>query len=137
MAPGEGSGVDAFRDAVHRSRLERPGGQPPGRGCISSAPSASSEKCSVQVRLADPGSPITEGTTPMGHEPYERYEGGSEQAELLVFEELARDLMLAQEKNRRARNAATVDRAFHAKTVMGVANAHLRIRRDLPEDLRR
>ena len=73
----------------------------------------------------------------MGHEQYERYEGGSEQAELLVFEGLARDLMLAQERNRRATGAATVDRAFHAKTVLGVEDARLRVRPDLPPDLRR
>jgi hypothetical protein len=73
----------------------------------------------------------------MGQERYERYEDGSEQAELLVFERLARDLMVTQERNRRASRAATVDRAFHAKTVLGVEDARLQVRPDLPEDLRR
>ncbi|WP_448642742.1 peroxidase family protein [Geodermatophilus sp. URMC 63] len=72
----------------------------------------------------------------MGHQEYERYDGGSEQAELLVFEGLARELMLVQERNRRARGAATVDRAFHAKTLLAVENACLRVRQDLPQDLR-
>jgi hypothetical protein len=71
----------------------------------------------------------------VGHQEYERYDGGSEQAELLRFEELARELMLVQEKNRRARDATTVDRAFHTKTVLAVENACLRVRRDLPQDL--
>ncbi|MBM7807644.1 hypothetical protein JOD57_003481 [Geodermatophilus bullaregiensis] len=72
----------------------------------------------------------------MGHQEYETYEGGSEQAELLVFEELARELMLVQERNRAASGAAAVDRAFHAKTVLAVEDACLRVRQDLPEDLR-
>ncbi|SDM01433.1 Animal haem peroxidase [Geodermatophilus siccatus] len=74
---------------------------------------------------------------PVGHQVYERYDGEDEQAELQGFEELARELMLVQERNRGASGAATVDRAFHAKTVLAVEDACLRVRRDLPQDLQR
>src|SRR3712207_6819066 len=74
---------------------------------------------------------------PVGHQEYERYDGENEQAELLLFEELARELMLVQERNRKVRGTATVDRAFHAKTVLAVEDACLRVRPDLPQDLQR
>ncbi|MFF3088800.1 peroxidase family protein [Streptomyces nojiriensis] len=69
-------------------------------------------------------------------EQYERYAGGSPEAERLVFERLARELLRVQLKVRRRSGAAAVDRTFHAKAVLGVENARLRFREDLPEALR-
>lgn len=66
---------------------------------------------------------------------YERYEGGSPQAERLVFERLARELMRVQVKNRRA-GGGPVARAFHAKAPVAVENARLRFHDGLPAALR-
>ncbi|MET9293901.1 peroxidase family protein [Streptomyces sp. NPDC003077] len=66
---------------------------------------------------------------------YETYEGGSPEAERLVFEELARQLMQVQLKNKKASGAAGVARAFHAKAALGVENARLRFDDDLPAAL--
>ncbi|MGI5412621.1 peroxidase family protein [Streptomyces chartreusis] len=66
---------------------------------------------------------------------YERYEGGSPQAERLVFERLARELMRVQVRNRRA-GGGPVARAFHAKAPVAVENARLRFHDDLPAALR-
>ncbi|WP_217637114.1 peroxidase family protein [Geodermatophilus telluris] len=71
----------------------------------------------------------------MRHQDYERYEGGSEQAELETFAELARELMAVQERNRRVRGAPSVDRAFHGKTVLALQDGCLRVRQDLPAEL--
>ncbi|MEU6124944.1 peroxidase family protein [Streptomyces sp. NPDC047123] len=71
------------------------------------------------------------------HQPsYERYLGGSPEAERRLFERMARDLMKVQEKNRAAARAAGADRALHAKAALGVLDARLRFDDDLPEDLR-
>ncbi|MGY0019865.1 peroxidase family protein [Streptomyces sp. cg35] len=67
---------------------------------------------------------------------YERYEGGSPEAERLVFERLAREIMQVQIANRRASGAPHHERAFHAKAVLGVENARLRFADDLPTALR-
>ncbi|MGH3783241.1 MAG: hypothetical protein ACRDRO_22135, partial [Pseudonocardiaceae bacterium] len=67
---------------------------------------------------------------------HERYEGGSPEAELATFAALARDIMLVQAKNRRRSGASAVDRAFHAKSALGVENARLVVRDDLPHELR-
>ncbi|MEI5519286.1 peroxidase family protein [Streptomyces brasiliscabiei] len=66
---------------------------------------------------------------------YEKYDGGSPEAERLVFERLARELMKVQVRNRRAGGGA-IERAFHAKAPLGVENARLRFHDDLPEALR-
>ncbi|MFD7713700.1 peroxidase family protein [Streptomyces sp. NPDC059785] len=66
---------------------------------------------------------------------YERYEGGSPEAERLVFDRLARELMQVQVKNRRAGGGRT-SRAFHAKAPLAVENARLRFHDDLPAALR-
>ncbi|MPY47544.1 peroxidase family protein [Streptomyces acidicola] len=66
---------------------------------------------------------------------YERYEGGSPEAERLVFERLARELMDVQVRNRRA-GGGGIARAFHAKAPVGVENARLRFHDDLPAELR-
>ena len=69
----------------------------------------------------------------------ETYEGGSAEAEHLAFKALADDIMHAQLKARRAAGEKTlvvaVDRAFHAKALLAVANAELHFRPDLPTDL--
>ncbi|GGZ02318.1 peroxidase family protein [Streptomyces poonensis] len=66
---------------------------------------------------------------------HERYEGGSPEAERLVFERLARDMMRIQLRNRRAGNGGLA-RALHAKAPVGVENARLRFHDDLPAALR-
>jgi hypothetical protein len=66
----------------------------------------------------------------------EEYEGGSAEAERLAFEELARDIMRAQTRNRKKSKASAVQRAFQAKIVLGVANASLRVRDDIPQQFR-
>ncbi|MFJ9966958.1 peroxidase family protein [Streptomyces avermitilis] len=66
---------------------------------------------------------------------YERYEGGSPEAERQVFERLAREIMEVQVKNQRAQGGG-ISRAFHAKAPLAVENARLRFHDDLPEALR-
>ncbi|GAA3052695.1 peroxidase family protein [Streptomyces glomeratus] len=66
---------------------------------------------------------------------YERYQGGSPEAERLVFERLAKELMEVQIRNGRAAGGG-VSRAFHAKAPLAVENARLRFHDDLPADLR-
>ncbi|WP_327433450.1 peroxidase family protein [Streptomyces sp. NBC_01236] len=66
---------------------------------------------------------------------YEQYEGGSPEAERLVFERLARELMDVQVKNRRA-GGGGISRTFHAKAPVAVENARLRFHDDLPVALR-
>ncbi|MEO3807536.1 peroxidase family protein [Sphaerisporangium sp. B11E5] len=66
----------------------------------------------------------------------ERYVGGTPEAERLIFEKLARDLMLVQLKIQKATGAAAVARAFQAKTIFAAENAGLVFRDDLPGDLR-
>ncbi|MEU8956841.1 peroxidase family protein [Streptomyces sp. NPDC048518] len=67
---------------------------------------------------------------------YERYLGGSPEAERRLFQRLALELMKVQEKNRRAVKGAGIERALHAKAALGVENARLRFHDDLPEALR-
>ncbi|MFD5544373.1 catalase, partial [Streptomyces sp. NPDC127079] len=67
---------------------------------------------------------------------YERYDGGSAEAERLVFEELAEELMRVQARNRKSSGAAALARTFHAKPVLGVENARLRIHDQVPPELR-
>ncbi|GAA3823106.1 peroxidase family protein [Streptomyces phyllanthi] len=68
------------------------------------------------------------------HRRYERYDGGSPEAERLVFERLARELTRVQVRNRRA-GGGGLARAFHAKAPVAVENARLRFRDDLPPAL--
>ncbi|WP_433226085.1 peroxidase family protein [Actinomadura formosensis] len=67
---------------------------------------------------------------------YERYVGGSPEAERVHFEKLARDIMRVQLKIRKRGGAAGIERAFHAKAILGIENARLTFRPDLPDDLR-
>jgi hypothetical protein len=68
----------------------------------------------------------------------EEFQGGSPEAERLLFERLAREIMLVQLKTRRSASAHgvphAVDRAFHAKSTLAVEDAELRFL-DLPADL--
>ncbi|MEV6954846.1 peroxidase family protein [Streptomyces sp. NPDC051183] len=69
-------------------------------------------------------------------ERYERYVGGSPEAERLLFERLARDLLRVQLKVKKRSGAPALGRTFHAKAVLGVENARLKFHDDLPEALR-
>ncbi|MBA9002593.1 peroxidase family protein [Thermomonospora cellulosilytica] len=80
--------------------------------------------------------PVREAPRAPKAEQYEEYLGGSPEAERVIFEKLARDLMEVQLKLRERGGAAGIDRTFHAKAILGVENATLSIRTDLPEDLR-
>ncbi|WP_030253568.1 peroxidase family protein [Streptomyces violens] len=66
---------------------------------------------------------------------YETYEGGSPEAERLLFEKLARELMRVQSRNKRSSGAPGAQRAVHAKGILGVENARLRFNDDLPPAL--
>lgn len=67
---------------------------------------------------------------------YERYVGGSPEAERRLFERLAQELMKVQVKNRRSSNAGSLARTQHAKSALGVENARLAFHDDIPEALR-
>ncbi|CAM5709226.1 hypothetical protein SANTM175S_00514 [Streptomyces antimycoticus] len=80
----------------------------------------------------------TGGTRGARYEGYEAYEGGSPEAERRRFEKLTRELMRA----RRTRpggadspGAPQLLRPFRAKAALGVENARLRFRDDLPPEL--
>jgi hypothetical protein len=62
----------------------------------------------------------------------ELYDGGDPEAERLVFAELSRSILDVQLKLRKRSGASEVQRAFHAKSVLGVANAELRVVHDIP-----
>ncbi|NKZ02328.1 peroxidase family protein [Actinomadura latina] len=76
----------------------------------------------------------TEGAAPPAGG-YERYVGGSPEVERVLFEKLARDIMRVQLKIRKRAGAAGIERTFHAKAILGVENATLTFRPDLPGDL--
>ena len=60
---------------------------------------------------------------------YERYEGGSPEAERLVFERLARELMRGPGQEPAAPGRGGIARTFHAKAPLGVENARLTVPR--------
>jgi hypothetical protein len=66
----------------------------------------------------------------------ERYDGGSPEAERLAFEQLSRDILRVQATIRKRSKASGIERAFHAKSTLGVANATLRVADDIPERFR-
>ncbi|MFF3879143.1 hypothetical protein [Streptomyces sp. NPDC001978] len=68
-------------------------------------------------------------------EQYEQYVSGSPEAERLIFERLARDLLRVQLKVKERSGSAAIQRTFHAKAVVGVENARLRFHDDLPDAL--
>ena len=69
----------------------------------------------------------------------EEYQGGSPEAERLVFDQLAKEIMRVQLKNQKSASAHgvphPVDRAFHAKSTLAVEDAELRFL-DIPPELR-
>ncbi len=66
----------------------------------------------------------------------EQYDGGSSEKERVLFDQLALDIMDVQLKIRQRNRASGIERAFHAKTILGVTNATLRVLPDVPEGLR-
>ncbi|MEU9790323.1 hypothetical protein AB0E27_06785 [Streptomyces sparsogenes] len=67
---------------------------------------------------------------------YEVYAGGSPEAERLLFERLAREMVGAEWANRHGGGPAHPPRACHARPALAVDNARLRFHDDLPEALR-
>ncbi|NTJ10402.1 peroxidase family protein [Rhizobium lusitanum] len=65
----------------------------------------------------------------------ESYQGDVE-AERLLFERLAQDMMRVQYKTRAYAKAADIQRAFHSKAVFAAIDAKLTFIDDLPDDLR-
>lgn len=63
----------------------------------------------------------------------EAYHGGTQRAELELFARLAHDINIIQEKNRQP--GEVLRRAFHAKTVAGILDAHFRVSPSLSPDL--
>ena len=66
----------------------------------------------------------------------ETYRGGSPEAERLEFEKLAQMMMRAQLKTKKSAGSASIQRAFHAKSVLAARGAELTFAGDLPADLR-
>ncbi|MEU8548143.1 peroxidase family protein [Streptomyces roseoverticillatus] len=67
---------------------------------------------------------------------YERYAGGSPEAERVLVDRLVHDLMRVQIKVKKRSGAAGIARAFHTKAALGVEDARLTVHDDLPDDLR-
>lgn len=65
----------------------------------------------------------------------ETYQGGAE-AERLMFERLAADMLRVQYKTRKYAKAPDIQRAFHSRAVFAAVDAELTFVDDLPEDLR-
>ena len=63
----------------------------------------------------------------------ERYEGGSPEAEQRLFEGYARDILRIQLKYKKKSGSNGIERASHAKMLLGVANARLRVLPEIPE----
>jgi hypothetical protein len=66
----------------------------------------------------------------------EKHIGGSEEAEARVFEGYAREFLRIQLKQKRKSRAQGVERASHAKMLLGVGNAVLGVLPDVPERFR-
>jgi hypothetical protein len=68
----------------------------------------------------------------------EEFQGGSPEAERLLFDQLAKEILRVQLKNQKSASARgvphAVDRAFHAKSTLAVEDAELRFL-DMPADL--
>ncbi|MFD8820115.1 catalase, partial [Streptomyces sp. NPDC059627] len=79
----------------------------------------------------------TPGSAPRPHRPAWReiHHGGSPQAEEEHFRALADVIVDVQRANRRRSGSPVSHRTFHAKIVVGVDNAELAFRTDLPADL--
>jgi len=66
----------------------------------------------------------------------EKYDGGSAEAERLIFERYVRDILRIQLKLKKRTGASSIERASHAKMLLGVVNAKLRVLPDIPERFR-
>ena len=66
---------------------------------------------------------------------WERFRGGSAEAERVSFDKLAKDIMRVQVKLKKKSSALRIDRTFHAKPILAVTNARFRVADNLPEDL--
>ena len=66
----------------------------------------------------------------------EKYEGGSPEAERLIFARYARDITRIQLKHSKKAGSTAIERASHAKMLLGVANARLRVLPEIPEQFR-
>lgn len=66
----------------------------------------------------------------------ERYEGGSPEAEQRIFEGYVRDILRVQLKYQKKTGSNGIERASHAKMLLGVANARLRVHPAIPEQFR-
>ena len=66
----------------------------------------------------------------------EIYQGGSPKAEQILFEKLATEIMDVQLKNKSKSGSASIDRTFHAKSLLGVTNARLHVLGDIPNRFR-
>jgi catalase len=65
----------------------------------------------------------------------ETYDGGSPEAEQVIFRALGTDMLRIQEANRQQMGLPHASRTLHAKMVAGIANASLVIDQALPADL--
>jgi Animal haem peroxidase/Catalase len=63
----------------------------------------------------------------------ESYEGGSPEAEQRIFAGYARDILAIQRKYKTKSGSSDIERASHAKMLLGVANARLRVVLEIPE----
>ena len=79
--------------------------------------------------IADPGAATGTGWS-------ERYLDGSQEAEEKLFARFAEEIKQVQSQIKVRAKAPHVRHAFHAKSHAGITNAELRVRPDLPEDLR-
>jgi len=66
----------------------------------------------------------------------EHFAGGSPEAERLIFNDLAADILDIQLENQKTGHASGILRTFHAKIVLGVANARLDVLESLPAGYR-
>ena len=66
----------------------------------------------------------------------EKYDGGSPEAERLIFEGYTREFLRIQLKQKRKAKASSVERASHAKMLLGVTNATLRVLPEVPQQYR-
>ena len=66
---------------------------------------------------------------------WERYRGGSPEAEQAVFERLAEDIQHIQARLKQKSGASRLARTLHAKSLLAVTNARFEISEDVAEDL--
>jgi hypothetical protein len=67
---------------------------------------------------------------------WETYEGGSPEAERLIFERLAGEILDVQLDQKRRNRSPEVLRAFHAKSILATEDARLEVADELPERYR-